>query len=330
MSKAVIVLGAGASASFGLPTLRRLFQDINARQYLNENVFLDNQLKDLFWEPRGHTLETSDQSLTIEDILTVLRDYEKQNYDAPLLTRPDLEKFRKSLYILIKKATYDDKSSEGRHLNRWIDHFGSACEAVTWASFNWDCIFESSFYYCSGDDVETRTNPQVVVRLKNWFGSSSHHTLLKLHGGVNWWYDREGIEYLPFGRQLTLNARWREYGEDRASGHPVILEPSSYKYDDPVYQLLKEQWDVFVRRLLEANDVVIIGYSLPEADAKARTALMMGFQSNATSKWLVVNSDPEVCARYGRLFGTKRVTIFNRTLADFNRNFEQALHVANM
>jgi hypothetical protein len=164
--KAVIILGAGASASFGLPTLNRLFQDWNAQLYLSQDTFLAPQLKELFWEPRGHTLETSHESLTVEDILTILRDYEKQTYDVPLLLTPDLERFRKSLYILIKKAIYDNKNSQGRHLNQWIDYF------------------ESSFYYCSGDAWWNRHNPKVVIPLANWTPSSTHHTLLKLHGGI--------------------------------------------------------------------------------------------------------------------------------------------------
>jgi hypothetical protein len=329
MSKALIILGAGASAAFGLPVLRHLFQDGNARRYLSEDTFLDNQLQELFWAPCGATLETSHESLTVEDILTILRDSEKQSYDMPLLLGPDLDQFRKSLYILIKKAIYDGKSSQGRHLNEWIEYFGSNFERVTWASFNWDCIFESSFYYCSGD-TGTRKNPNVVVRLENWFSSSTNHTLLKLHGGINWWYGGRNIEYLPFGREPTLTERWQAYSDDLARGHPVILEPSFYKYDDPVYRLLETQWDVFVRALLEADVVVILGYSLPEGDAKARTALMLGFQSNLQSKWLIVNRDLDVCTRYGRLFGAKRVTTFEKTLQEFNGSFEPLLQRAGI
>jgi hypothetical protein len=215
------------------------------------------------------------------------------------------------------------------YLNQWIDHFGDNCDEVTWASFNWDCIFESSFYYCSGDSGLNRKNPHVAVKLRNWFSSPTHHTLLKLHGGINWWYTGAHIEYLPFGAQPTLTTRWDEYAEGRAAGHPVILEPSCYKYDDPVYSLLEGQWDFFVRKLFEANTVVILGYSLPEADAKARMALMMGFQSNRDSRWMVVNPDANVCNRLSRLFGNKRLSIFPISLQDFNQQFAKNLEIAN-
>lgn len=74
MPDVVVVLGAGASAEFGVPVLRRMFKDPFARRYLEENPRLHRSLREVFWGPRGHDLESSDQSLTIEGMLTVLKD----------------------------------------------------------------------------------------------------------------------------------------------------------------------------------------------------------------------------------------------------------------
>ena len=56
MSKAVVILGAGASSDFGVPTLQGIFKDKWARQYLKPDSFLAQKLDEIFWAPRGHTL----------------------------------------------------------------------------------------------------------------------------------------------------------------------------------------------------------------------------------------------------------------------------------
>jgi hypothetical protein len=319
MTQAVILLGAGSSAPFGVPTLRHLFKDPYARQHLKGDQRLLSTLDKVFWAPRGHTLESSHHSLTAEELLTILRDYENfKEIPAPLVGE-ELEEFRRSLYVLIKKAVFDGKSSDGRFLNRLItlaeERFGS----VTWASFNWDCIFEASFYYAG--HTPTRSNPEVIVKLENWRNPPSKHRFLKLHGGVNWWYDGANLIYLPFGRQPDLQQCWARYEAGEDIGKPVILEPSYYKYLDEVYPLLRPQWDYFVKSLIGADLVLVLGYSLPEADIMARTALMIGFQSGKpNARWVIVDKSPDVCGRYQRLLGTARVKALAMDIEEFNED----------
>ncbi len=104
MSKAVVILGAGASSDFGVPTLQGMFKDKWARQYLKQDSFLAQKLDEIFWAPRGHTLESSDQSVTIEEMLTILRDWENEP-NCKECPDPNLfAEFRKRLYVLIMRA----------------------------------------------------------------------------------------------------------------------------------------------------------------------------------------------------------------------------------
>src|SRR3972149_3061357 len=154
MGKAVIILGAGSSADFGVPTLRYVFQDIHARRHLKKDKDLLGRLETLFWRPRGINLESSHEGLTVEEILTLVRDSENQIYGLPPILEPtELASFRRSLYVLIKKAVYDGKSTTRRLLNPLLEFTRRNFSKITWASFNWDCTFESSFYYSSGDDA---------------------------------------------------------------------------------------------------------------------------------------------------------------------------------
>src|SRR5678810_826877 len=76
MANAVVILGAGASADFGVPTLRTMFKDRQARAYVDSHDAFRVALERYFWTPRGHSLDSSEQSLTIEEMLTILRDWE--------------------------------------------------------------------------------------------------------------------------------------------------------------------------------------------------------------------------------------------------------------
>lgn len=331
MSSAVVILGAGASADFGVPTLRGVFKDVHAQHRLAQDVLLRQHLEDVFWAPRGHTLQTSEQSLTVEEMLTLLRDWEQE---VGLQNRPSKDEFsdfRRRLYVLIYHAVFAGKSPRGRHLNQLIHTFRERLDRVTWASFNWDCIFESSFYYSSGDPwpYGVRHNPFLAIQLSDWRQGPKRDEYLKLHGSINWWMIADRLTYLRFAGGGPLEQKWREYGEDLdGSDYPVILEPSAYKYQDEVYSLLEPQWQRFLERLCQADCILIIGYSLPDGDYQARSKILTAFQANGNSKWLIVDPNPEACGRYRRLLGQQRVTILEMTLAGFNNDLSSNLQGA--
>lgn len=306
--RSVIILGAGASAPFGVPTLCHLFQDKHSRLYLLKNPSFKEILNKVFWNPRGLDIDSSHLGLTLEEILTVIRDYEKHTFNAaPNISITNVANFRKHLYALSKHAVFDGKSSTGMHLNPLLTFTKTKFEHTTWGSFNWDCLFEASFYYHSSNNPMCRGNPTVAVSLHNWRYKHNSSLFLKLHGGINWWFENDVLNYLPYGPGGELDAHWTSYERNKVEGHPVLLEPSFYKYDDPVYNLLKPQWDRFVKELLLANVIIIIGYSLPEADPESRRALTIAFQGNPSAKFIVFDNNEWVRKRYERLYGTIRL-----------------------
>jgi len=163
MARAVVILGAGASADFGIPTLRNIFKDPYARRYLQSTPELLAMLNEVFWRPRGHGLESSDRSLNIEQMLTILKDWELEP-QVPNEAKPkNVENFRRGLKVLIYNAVFEGKSSNGKHLNALIDICRSKFEHTTWASFNWDCIFEASFWY--SQPLGARRNPALAIAM---------------------------------------------------------------------------------------------------------------------------------------------------------------------
>src|SRR2546421_173017 len=117
MANAVVILGAGASADFGVPTLRGIFKDRHARTFLTARRTFNRRLNEVFWEPRGHPVDTSDQSLTIEEMLTILRDWEKEPTCAAHLDAATAAALRRNLYVLIQRAVFEGKSTRPQHLN---------------------------------------------------------------------------------------------------------------------------------------------------------------------------------------------------------------------
>jgi hypothetical protein len=320
MPKAVVILGAGASADFGVPILRNLFKDGHARSFLKIRRRALRSLNELFWGPRGHSIDTSDQSLTIEEMLTILRDWEQEPTCRGALDKQETAYLRRVLYVVIQRAVFVGKSSGGRHLNDLINTMSRQFDLVTWASFNWDCIFEASYWYCR------KKNPRLAVDLQDWtVGTTRINEFLKLHGGINWWKVGGRLHYVSFGRGGDLSTKWSDYADGNAEGEPVILEPSVYKYTDENYDLLKGQWDHFMRRLCETDCVLVLGYSLPEADSQARSKLTVAFQVNSTCRWLVVDPSEETCRRYKRLLGETAVTTQQTGLAGFNNELKTNL-----
>jgi len=331
MARAVVILGAGSSADFGVPTMTAMFNDRHARDYLKKRPVVLQTLDDLFWKPRGHSLASCDQSLNIEQMLTILKDLEKEKSIPPTSKPQHVDIFRRRLYVLIQKAVFEGKSSSAKHLNLLIDICDQALQHTTWASFNWDCIFEASFWYRTpyGLGPWTRNNPQLAIPMVNWHAGSNNHLFLKLHGGINWWFINDQVTYLPFTAGGPLQAKWEAYDNDPGiKDRPVILEPSFYKYDDAVYRQLAPQWEQFFQNLIQADCVVVVGYSLPEMDVNARSRILTAFQANNKCRWLIVDPSENTCNLYRRLLGCDHVQILEQSLASFNNEIREHMKTA--
>jgi len=83
-----------------------------------------------------------------------------------------------------------------------------------------------------------------------------------------------------------------------------------------------------MERLCEADCVLILGYSLPEADSQARSKITVAFQVNPDCKWLLVDPSDDTCRRYRRLLGQTALKTMNTTLAGFNTELKANLEAA--
>ena len=179
---------------------------------------------------------------------------------------------------------------------------------VSLISFNYDLVMEAVMRsahlgYDYGLTGEAPRNARILP-------------LLKLHGSMNWHfcdqcadvYDANTFshEYVPVGGGY-MNVLLRPPVAHSCSHlpsrkSPVIVPPS---WDKTRYQnSLRRVWARAARELGRADEIYVIGYSLPETDAFFRYLFALGTQSRTRiQRVLVVNPDRSVRPKFEGFIG---------------------------
>lgn len=346
MRKLVVVLGAGASVSAGLPSLAGIFDDDRVQDYLaNDGRECKEFLERHIWQPRGITAGEYWKGLNLEEVLTLLRQWrftpkpkggKRDNPQSPL-NHSKNTKIQRQLLGCVYRAVHEGKSGRsgtGRYdYNTLIKLADSEFDEVTWATFNWDALLEQAFYYTF---YNQKRLPSCHTDLLGWDGADIKHRLLKLHGSVTWFYDIGGnVSYIPWGvtqsRGDQVGEHWCAYLTSVADApRPMIAEPSFFKHEDLVERpFLLKQWEMFDEAIAEANLVLIIGYSMPDGDAMAKQSLLTAVERETISKFVVVDPDVTwasdgvtrieagVMNRYRRILGSPRLRERKQTFGEF-------------
>jgi ABC-type transporter Mla MlaB component len=196
-------------------------------------------------------------------------------------------------------------------------NYDATLERVLWQQRKWSPTngygFEAGFQK-SPDDKTPVPLPESEV------------TVLHLHGAIGWYekpywrpgyvptsggaVDRKDIAPGPIGTPVALDPMFlRDLdipGVDAslptrpADEHNVFIHPSFIKsYDEGPRQVFIKQWRMAADFLKEADEIHIIGYSLPEADSASLTLLATNCGSK--KKVDIINSDPVVNHKLRRL-----------------------------
>jgi hypothetical protein len=190
-------------------------------------------------------------------------------------------------------------------------------------SFNWDILLELAF--------------RRQGRQFSYWDEPSGTVLLKPHGSISWFalLDREGLEidmstnWGVFANSLTY---YMLYLKDPLGSHdlgssnamvrhvlsqvPAIIPPIASKrlsvggdprdgfVENGHWRMMNRIWAVFTEFIRNAQDLVVVGYSLPGTDA-ASVAVLKQFARNASEqrskRLMVVDRSPAVLDRYRRL-----------------------------
>lgn len=192
-------------------------------------------------------------------------------------------------------------------------------------TFNYDLCLEYALYfgaiaydYCISGDRPADRCP-----------------VLKLHGSINWGTSEDG-EIVPYHVHeanfnlfadtkevffdLGTTLRSKKHKNKNLQGPPVIVPPTWNK--DSYRSQLSNVWSAAAAELGVADNIIVIGYSMPETDSFFKYLYALGSQSKTRIRNLiVVNIDSGVQRRFMALIGRG---IENR-FVDIPKTFEQAL-----
>lgn len=129
--------------------------------------------------------------------------------------------------------------------------------------------------------------------------------LLKLHGSINWGTDEEGIihphevseanfqlwgdtKFVYFNLGSTLDQK--QINGKALVGPPVIVPPTWNK--NSYHGQLSNVWSAAAEEFSQAENIFVIGYSLPETDSFFRYLYALGSESKTRLRnFIVINPD---------------------------------------
>ena len=341
LGKTVYVLGAGASVHAGTPLLADFLararelqyrtRDISCRESFDRVFAWIEELKrasyyiDINLDNLEHVFSMADlgRQIGVEDCDQHFSDLRKMI--AEVLDHcelPQLEPLDKGYRLFLQRLK---QCNDGRKQKTALGEAFSADSVIT---FNYDILLDDAWEH-----------PELAFRLtysldQASFDESGPYLLLKLHGSTNWAYCSEcgaveplkvsslrphcvfkeeavsGRPGVPDTKIVKLKAsRWTT-GDHNCTTcgkitqrEPLIIPPTWSKQvaNSPIVPV----WKRAVREVTEANQLVIIGYSLPATDTFLQYLMALGASHNvALQRVVVVNNDGSDAfrSRYRQLF----------------------------
>ena len=146
--------------------------------------------------------------------------------------------------------------------------------------------------------------------------------ILKLHGSLNWYFahDSKDVEIdelfdpnrdLIVTRRKTIHPEMRnESGENSLYTFPIIVPPVPHK-SAIFHPAIRPLWLGASDRLKSATDVVIFGYSCPEADHESSNLIQRTLGSRKLETFSIIDPSPEVFTRFWELTKQERVFYYS-------------------
>lgn len=282
--KRVFILGAGASKFAGFPLATGLWPFLEAQedtreiQLINDVALCRPFIKKAFCLLENLSYPDLEIILTIADLAVAtggsIGGFNSQEFDIPQV---------KSVLRRLVSSAFKDRAVDARQndenriiMETWAERVQEGDIII---SFNWDPLHEMALFqtkkwhYSSGYGFKPKNVTQKT---------DSQVTILKLHGSANWGLRAKndpGPPTLDYINEIFRenDAPYEPSGESDF-GQTLIL-PSYLKApsEEPV---LVSLWNKAADALREAEEIIILGYSLPEGDGPARTLLSTALTSN--------------------------------------------------
>lgn len=190
--------------------------------------------------------------------------------------------------------------------NKWAKRINHGDTIIT---FNWDCLQEMILW----KERKWNYRDGYGFEIESENGNPSQVLILKLHGSCNWAVGSLGdpninVDYLSDMFPGTYNHYSSSEPYGTLDHQPIssdfgemLVNPSYLKnpFNIPALVLV---WEQAYQRIAKAEEIVVIGYSLPDADLAAITMLSLALRKSPLSNFKFVGN-----SAFGRWveFGSK-------------------------
>lgn len=356
MNKTVFILGAGFSIDAGAPSQEKLVEKIFEIHRTSPRVFKKGSVE-RFKSFLANTLnvpEALQNQIPFEDIFTPLDKCLLENLSFRNLTVDQIKETRGLIYYLIGKSLQHILLiSDKDYIDKFANHLVKECrkrkdlnysniDNVSVITTNWDILLDKSIQ----DNIDSNYNLDAVVDYCCYISSYKKHDervkpglemlgkggfnvkLLKLHGSLNWLQCPNCQRvYVDIDDKIAINQYTSpincrhcdknfEIHDSNKLTSNIIMPTFLKNLSNPQYKLL---WQNAGVELSEANKIVFIGYSLPQADYEMRQLLSRMVRKNAEITVVSYSKNPitdtnfkDLETRYKIFFGDRLKTpIYN-------------------
>ena len=273
----VYILGAGASAGYensGValrPPVNRNFLQIT-KKLIDKGKLERCHFQSFFvFLKEYYNLSEDELSTTgidIEEVLTIL------DLNGKKFTEAHSE-LLKLIYLTLDKVLYGDPCPHHRRLIGQLNHDDVII------TFNWDLLVDN-LLSSPGSLMPDYTHPFARYFFDNYWhddvACNQGPQLLKLHGSLNWMHCEHcklNYSYIRSGKVgatqiLDPQNKWLQCPDCNDFVLKPIIIPPTLKKLYKKWKVINAVWKKAGRALEEAEEITIVGYSLPVTDYQAK------------------------------------------------------------
>ncbi|AVJ23561.1 MULTISPECIES: hypothetical protein [Pseudomonas] len=349
--KTVYVLGAGFSVEAGAPTqaaiLREAFNLYKDSSHNFESVRFEEFIS--FLREQLNVTDSGFSDIDLEDIFTPLDRCLAESSQFRGISLDKIMKVRESVFYVVGR-TLQLLLNRTNKSKDYIDHFANhitnlssvragiaykRSDPVSVISTNWDILLDNSIYksllankqydgvvdYCCYISSKDEGDATVTPGLEKLGQGGFNVKLLKLHGSLNWlqcprcarlyakFFEKEAMH--SFEHATSCRHCDRNFPEEMGKhllAQNLIMPTYLKNLSNPQYRII---WQNAGIEISEADKIVFIGYSLPQADFEMRQLLSRMTRKNAKIHVVDYLSDEnsEALKRHWlKFFGGREIT----------------------
>ncbi len=356
MDKTVYILGAGFSKPAKAPIQSEIIDEIlnlRSKHFGNKDKLIKGYLDDFekFLSEELYIDKRQFDSVALEDVFTPIDRCIIDGISFRSLDNKKLVELREKIYSLIIFAIKEKLQNASSHKS-YIDDFAEYLvrqmkprmknkhhDPVAVISTNWDILLDNSIKHAIENDSHngvvdyccylSSLHDDETIKPGLWaLGKGKYNVkLLKIHGSMNWLSCPKCQRlYVAFYNKIAEYGIYRNkkchhcsvnFKESKTVSSVLrsnLIMPTFLK-DLNNFQI-KLIWQNASVELSEANKIVFIGYSLPQADYELRQLLARMIPHDAEIEVVVreeltdeiKKSNSEIIKRYKTFFGKRTVT----------------------